>query len=64
MNALERNAGVVGPCRLCDGRRSIEHYTLEFYEDWDKPSEAAEWRAKLEELTGDGAAEKSSEADD
>ena len=56
--------------RWWHGRAVVEE-ALRLYEAWHAvepekgyDDEAAEWRAKLEELTGDGAAEESSEADD
>ena len=37
VSALERKAGVVGPCRLCDDRGSCEHYTLMIGETAPEP---------------------------
>ena len=37
VTALERNAGVVGPCRLCDGRGSNEHFVIQVGDSQPKP---------------------------
>jgi non-specific serine/threonine protein kinase/serine/threonine-protein kinase len=37
---------------------------VHLYEAWGKPDKAAEWRAKLEEVTKDAAGEESSKTDD
>ena len=37
VTALDRKAGLIGPCQLCDGRGSCEHYVLEIGETPPEP---------------------------